>query len=498
MAQAQRSSDSQIQVSPIFATSSEESHGRLLRHQAHADDHHDDRDDSCTAGSSGRPTSRRRGIGCADRARRGRRRADEWPHGEDRGQQVEEEQQLEHAPNLANPQVRRPSSLAPRQPGAASVTHRVRRVPRSAPWHSASPTSSRSGSTSRRGSRPTTSSRSPRTARTPSALCVAAAESPELTADHSTGARQVRRWKAHSPSGRCRRSKRVSWARRWWWPHRGRPLSRSVGPPLAQARRWWWISHQAKGRCAAGDGAGVVEQGQGAALGAGVQAAGAAEVQGHRVAVEDGGDEPGVAGQPAGLAGGDRDPGVEPGGAEPGEQGVEVDRDQHLAAVAAVAGPAAGGQVLDQLAPARRRGSRRCSRPSRVPGADSSTHQVAVPVAAQPAGCGEPVQRRVRRWPWSSGIRNLPGVGAVAVVVQGQEGLGLGGAGLPAQQDRLVPVGQVGVDGGEHPPGGLPQPLGVHAAARTGSRPRWPWPPATPRPRAPARRWPRPGPARRR
>ena len=38
------------------------------------------------------------------------------------------------------------------------------------------------------------------------------------------------------------------------------------------------------------------------------------------------------------------------------------------------------------------------------------------------------------------------GVGPVAVVVQRQERLGLRGPGLPAEQDRLVPVGQVGVD----------------------------------------------------
>ena len=143
----------------------------------------------------------------------------------------------------------------------------------------------------------------------------------------------------------------MSWARRWWWPQRGSPLSRSVRPPLAQESRWWWISHQAKGRCAAGHGTGVVDQGQGAALAAGVEAAGPAEVQGHRVAVEDGGDQAGVAGQPAGFAGGDRDPGVEPGDAEAGEQGVEVDRDQHLAAVAAVSGPAQGREVLDELTP---------------------------------------------------------------------------------------------------------------------------------------------------
>ena len=102
-----------------------------------------------------------------------------------------------------------------------------------------------------------------------------------------------------------------------------------------------------EGALAAGHGAGVVNQGQGATLAAAVQAARATEVQGHRVAVEDGGDQPGVAGQAAGFAGGDCDPGVEPGGTEAGGECFEVERDQDLAAVAAVAGPALHGEVFD-------------------------------------------------------------------------------------------------------------------------------------------------------
>ena len=73
---------------------------------------------------------------------------------------------------------------------------------------------------------------------------------------------------------------------------------------------------------------------------------------------------------------------------------------------------------------------------------------------------------------------------AVAVVVERQERLGLRGPGLPAEQDRLVPVGQVEVEAGEHPPRRLPQPLGVHRPPPVRVPARSPWPPATPPPRA--------------
>ena len=50
-------------------------------------------------------------------------------------------------------------------------------------------------------------------------------------------------------------------------------------------------------------GAAAVAVGQGDALGFGVEAALPAEVEDLRGAVEDGGDDPGPAGEPAGLAG---------------------------------------------------------------------------------------------------------------------------------------------------------------------------------------------------
>ena len=60
------------------------------------------------------------------------------------------------------------------------------------------------------------------------------------------GLSRLRRYRT-SPLGRMLRSNRSSWARRWWKPQSGRPLSRSVRPPCDQACGWW-TSHQAKGR----------------------------------------------------------------------------------------------------------------------------------------------------------------------------------------------------------------------------------------------------------
>ena len=108
-----------------------------------------------------------------------------------------------------------------------------------------------------------------------------------------------------------------------------------------------------EGTFAAGDGAGVVEQGQGAALGPGVQAAELAEVQRQGLAVQDRGDDPGATGQASGFGGGDRDSAVQDRDSQLGEvvqKGVVVDLDDDLGVVAGGAGPALGGEVLDELA----------------------------------------------------------------------------------------------------------------------------------------------------
>ncbi len=67
------------------------------------------------------------------------------------------------------------------------------------------------------------------------------------------------------------------------------------------------------------------------------------------------------------------------------------------------------------------------------------------------------------------GDGELPGVGAVAVVVQRQVGLVLRAPGFAPEHDRFVAVGEVAVDDVEHPPGCLAQPFGVHRAPRPGA-----------------------------
>src|SRR6476661_5229522 len=65
-----------------------------------------------------------------------------------------------------------------------------------------------------------------------------------------------------------------------------------------------------EGAGAAGHGTGVVEEGEGTALGRTVEPAGPSEVEGQRVAVEDRGDEARAAGEPSRLSCGDRDAAV--------------------------------------------------------------------------------------------------------------------------------------------------------------------------------------------
>jgi len=100
------------------------------------------------------------------------------------------------------------------------------------------------------------------------------------------------------------------------------------------------------GAIAAGGGAGVVVQSGGDALGLGEGAGFAAEVEGDGVAVEDGGDDPGAAGEPSGFAGGEHLPGVEVGGLQRSGEGVEVDLDQHGGGGLGV--EVVGGQVFEE------------------------------------------------------------------------------------------------------------------------------------------------------
>jgi hypothetical protein len=202
---------------------------------------------------------------------------------------------------------------------------------------------------------------------------------------------------------------------------------------------------------AAGHGTGVVEQGQRPSLGARVEPPGSPEVERQRVAAEDGRDQSGVASQPPGLTRGDRDAGVQPSRAEPGEQRLEVERDQELAPVRGVA---AGGEMLDQLAP---RGSPHLVDVGSVTGARNGhvDHRLVPAVTGEPARRRESVEGLAEEVAVELGDPEPTAIGAVAVVVQRQERLGLGRARLATEQDRLVPVGEVGVDRVEHPPSGL-------------------------------------------
>ena len=68
----------------------------------------------------------------------------------------------------------------------------------------------------------------------------------------------------------------------------------------------------------------------------------AAEVEDLGLAAEDGGDDPGLAGQPAGLAGGDGLAGVELGGLEAADQGV---RGSSVTTTVALSPPALGSRL---------------------------------------------------------------------------------------------------------------------------------------------------------
>jgi hypothetical protein len=92
----------------------------------------------------------------------------------------------------------------------------------------------------------------------------------------------------------------------------------------------------------------AVSQGEGLALDSGVEAAGAAQVEDLGLAVEDGGDDLGGAGQAAGLAGGDLGVGAQGGGAQAVAQRGQVDGDQDGGGIAAVSGQLGGVEVFEQ------------------------------------------------------------------------------------------------------------------------------------------------------
>lgn len=112
----------------------------------------------------------------------------------------------------------------------------------------------------------------------------------------------------------------------------------SAGP----GRRVMHVTQVCRG-LAAGVLAVAVLHDDGAPLGRGVKAALAAEVQDVGIGAEHGGDDAGLAGQAAGLAGGDAVPGVQRGGAQPAKQGIQAHRDHDGGVVAPGLGKLVGG-----------------------------------------------------------------------------------------------------------------------------------------------------------
>ena len=104
---------------------------------------------------------------------------------------------------------------------------------------------------------------------------------------------------------------------------------------------------------AAGGGAAVVAESHREALGLGVQASSAAEVEGLGLAAEDGGDDPGGTGEAAGLGGGEVAAGVQgadPGRIEVGQELFEGHGDHDGGAAAAGLRQGLAGDGLDELA----------------------------------------------------------------------------------------------------------------------------------------------------
>ena len=115
----------------------------------------------------------------------------------------------------------------------------------------------------------------------------------------------------------------------------GRAAGRPGGVVVGVAGSGWQV--------AALGGAAVVAQGEGEALGGGVEAAGAAEVEDLGGAAEDGGDDAGLAGQAAGLAGADAGAGVQGRGGEAAEERARLMVTTTVAVVPPLVGRASAG-----------------------------------------------------------------------------------------------------------------------------------------------------------
>ena len=132
----------------------------------------------------------------------------------------------------------------------------------------------------------------------------------------------------------------------------------------------------------------------------------AAEIEGHRFGAEDGGQDAGGAGEPAGFAGGERLVGVEVGCLHrTGQDGV-VDGDDHGGGGLGV--QVVGGQVLEEL------GERESAA---VPPVERPVLLLEC-LVAHPSGCGHRVDDLAEHRCGQGGDGEVSGGGAVTVVVQ--------------------------------------------------------------------------------
>ena len=185
-------------------------------------------------------------------------------------------------------------------------------------------------------------------------------------------------------------------------------------------------------------------------MGLGEEALGAAEVEDLGGAGQDRRQDPGAAGEPPGLGGGDPLAGVDAGRAEPGAELVVVEGDHHGGGDLAV--QPVGGQVLEHL-------DERLALPA-GPVRAGVRAGVGAGVGAAAARGGELLDGLAEDRPGQGGDREVPGHGAVVVVVQGEPGPLQGGGLLLSQQGVLVGVDHrdVALDDLQGPARGLAEP----------------------------------------
>ena len=225
--------------------------------------------------------------------------------------------------------------------------------------------------------------------------------------------------------------------------------SRLVWPPSAQRSGWcrWHLPGGASQPSTSQPPASMVLAMRWASL---WKRGAAAEVEDLGLAAEDGGDDPGFAGQPAGGAGGDGFAGVEVGCFESAHQGLDGIRTTAVALRPPALGRLLGGVALDEF-----------------------DEGLAEPLGGGAAfaegslgglvlGGGDREQGLLEHGAGEAGVDGESAVGlAVPVVPDHQPGGGLGVAFLASNRAGFVGVGGVGVDDLEDPAAEDLQRLGV-------------------------------------